>query len=287
LSLYEFDLLTSKFDVSTEAVLTKNHKNVLFSYRHINQDNFDFGSYFQSLIEEIRSLEQFGLKEIIYAALDLPMFYYFLFPRLAAFKLYFWRRNVFDYTKTDENRYSFANIPEEELSRSFKMARAYLMVPTTEIWSEETLNSTLRQINFYYEMGLFKSRQEIVDILDDLRKVIDHVRKQAELGFKFFPDIVPLANGGTDKNNFKIYHNEVTLSENVVIVKLENFNVVHLGHNVLNILTTNNEKFCNDSIAFVDKVVKNSTLISVSAEKERNRFFNILSHKIDAMAANI
>ncbi|MDZ7605852.1 MAG: hypothetical protein U5K79_09770 [Cyclobacteriaceae bacterium] len=128
----------------------------LFSYRHINQDHFDFGSYFQSLIEEIKSLEQFGLKEIIYAALDLPMFYYFLFPKLAAFKLYFWRRNVFDYTKSIENRYSFANIPEEELSRSLKMARAYLKVPTTEIWSEETLNSTLRQINFYYEMGLLR-----------------------------------------------------------------------------------------------------------------------------------
>ncbi|MDZ7605851.1 MAG: hypothetical protein U5K79_09765 [Cyclobacteriaceae bacterium] len=73
----------------------------------------------------------------------------------------------------------------------------------------------------------------------------------------------------------------------MVIVKLDNFNVVHLGHNVLNILTTNDEKFCNDSIAFVDKVLKNSTLISVSAEKERNRFLNILSRKIDAMAANI
>jgi len=287
LSLHEFDLLSSKFDISTESVLSKNNQNVLFSYRSINQNTFDFGSYFQSLIEEIKSLEQYGLKEIIYAALDLPMFYYFMFPKLAAFKLFFWRRNVFNYSKTDEKLYKFTNIPEEELSKSLRMARAYLKVPTTEIWSEETLNSTLRQINFYYEMGLFESHQEIVDILNDLRKVIDHVRKQAEFGLKFNPDLVPADDLPDDKNNFKIYHNEVTLSDNVIIVKLENFNVVHLGHNVLNILTTSNEKFCSDAIAFVDKVVKNSTLISVSAEKERNRFFNILSHKIDAMAANI
>jgi len=286
LSLFEFDLLSSRFDVSTEAVLSKNHKNVLFGYRNINQANFDFGSYFQSLIEEIRSLEQYGLKEIIYSALDLPMFYYFLFPKLAAFKLYFWRRNVFNYTKTDEKLYKFANIPEEELNRSLKMARAYLKIPTTEIWSEETLNSTLRQVDFYYQMGLFETQQEIVDILDDIRKVIDHVQKQAEMGMKFIPGSTIMDNV-SDQNNFKIYHNEVTLSENVVIVKLEHFNVVHLGHNVLNILTTSNPQFCDDSINFVDKVIKNSTLISVSAEKERNRFFNILSHKIDMMIANL
>ncbi len=287
LSLHEFDLLASKFDISTESVLTKNHHDVLFSYRNINQGHFDFGNYFQSLIEEIRSLEQYGLKEIIYAAPDLPMFYYFLFPKLAAFKLYFWRRNVFDYTKTDEKLYKFANIPEEELSRSLKMAKAYLKMPTTEIWSEETLNSTLRQVNFYSEMGLFESRQEIVDILDDMRKVIDHVHKQAELGMKFIPGSVPMMDNRNDSTNFKIYHNEVTLSENVVIVKLDHFNVVHLGHNVLNILTTSNSQFCDDSIFFVEKVIKNSNLISVSAEKERNRFFNILSRKIDAMEANI
>lgn len=288
LSLHEFDVLSSRFDVPIEAVLSKNHENVLFNYRNINQDHFDFGSYFQSLIEEIKSLEQFGLKEIIYAALDLPMFYYFLFPRLAAFKLYFWRRNVFDYSNANQKIYKFGSIPEEDLLKSHIMAKAYLKVPTTEIWSEETLNSTLRQISFYYEMGLFESRQEILDILDDVRKVIEHVQKQAELGIKLIPGQNGASVGSAiNEHNFKIYYNEVTLSDNVVIVKLDHFNVVHLGHNVLNILTTSNSKFCDDSIFFVDKVIKNSTLISVSSEKERNRFFNTLLHKIDVMEANL
>jgi hypothetical protein len=79
----------------------------------------------------------------------------------------------------------------------------------------------------------------------------------------------------------------VTLSENIVLLKLKNFNVVHMGHNVLNILTTTDESFFQDSLRFIDKVIKNSTLISVSAEKERKRFFNILYHKIDALSANL
>ena len=285
LSLHEFDLLSSKYGVSTDAVLSKNHQSVLFNYRNINQNQFDFGSYFQSLHNEMRSLEQYGIKEIIYAALDLPMFYYFLFPKLAAFKLYFWRRNVFDYPRTEEKLYKFTSIPEEDLSKSLKMAKAYLNLPTTEIWSEETFNSTLRQLSFYHEMGLFESNQEIIDILEELRKLVDHVYKQAELGYKFFPGTDP--EGISDETNFKIYHNEVTLSDNVIIVKLQNFNVVHLGHNVLNVLSTTNDFFCQDSINYVEKVIKNSTLISISAEKERKRFFNILLHKIDSLAFNL
>jgi len=285
LSLQEFDILSSKYAISTEAVLTKSHKSVHFNYRSIDFDDFSFESYFQSLTEEIKSLEQFGLKEIIYSALDLPVFYYFMYPKLAAFKVLFWKRNVFDFPDSSENQLDFDLITEEDFSNSFRMLKSYLSIPTVEIWSEETLNSTLRQLNFYNEIGMFKHKQDIIDILDDLRKVVDHIQKQAENGYKFLPANESPVNGNND--NFKIYHNEITLSENVVLIKLESFNVVHLGHNVLNILTTNNEAFYDDSFRFIDRVMKNSTLISVSAEKERKRFFNLLYHKIDTMIANI
>ena len=285
LSLKEFDILSSKFAISTESVLSKSHNSVNFDYRSINHNDFGFESYFSSLTEEIKSLEQHGLKEIIYAALDLPMFYYFMYPKLAAFKMFFWKRNVFDFPELNGELFSFKMVSEDDIERSNKMLRSYLSVPTTEIWSEETLNSTLRQIHFYDEIGMFKSRQDIVDILNDLQKVVTHIEKQAELGYKFYPDSILPVNG--NKDNFKIYHNEITLSENVVLLKMENFNIVHLGHNVLNILTTTNQVFFNDAFFFIEKVMKNSTLMSVSAEKERKRFFNILYHKIDSYIANI
>jgi hypothetical protein len=285
LSLKEFDLLSSKFDVSTDTVLSKPGSSINFNYRAISPGNFSFESYFVSLTEEIKSLQQLGLSEIIYAALDLPMFYYFIFPKLAAFKLFFWKRNVFEFPGHDNKPFSFDLISQTDLENSHNMVKDYLSVPTVELWSEETINSTLRQINFFNEIGLFSTKQDIVDILDDLKGVLEHIQKQAELGYKFYPGKNPLVNG--ERDNFKIYHNEISLSGNVVLLKLKNFNVVHLGHNVLNILTTSDEAFFNDSLHFIEKVIKNSTLISVSAEKERKRFFNILYHKIDALIANL
>lgn len=285
LSIMEFDILSSKYSISTEAVLTKSHKSVHFEYRSINSDEFSFQSYFNSLNEDLKAFSKFGLKEMIYNALDLPLFYYFMFPKLAAFKVFFWKKNVFGFPETFENKFSFDLISEDDLNKSLSMLKNYLSITTTEIWSEETLNSTLRQINFYNEIGMFENKQDIFDILDDLKKVIYHIEKQAENGYKFFPGSELPEN--LNQENFKIYYNEITLSENVILVMLQNFNVVHIGHNVLNILTTNNQSFYDDAFKFIDRVIKNSTLISVSAEKERKRFFNLLHHKIDTIIANI
>ena len=285
LSIAEFDILSSKYTISIDAVLSSPQSSVNFNYRAIDSENFTFKSYFTSLTEEIKSLQPHGIKEITYAALDLPVFYYFIFPKLAAFKLFFWKRNVFDFPKLDEDHFNFNIVSKSDLESSHEMLKNYLKVPTIELWSEETINSTLRQIVFYNEMGLFKKKEDIINILDDLKKVLEHIEKQAELGYKFYPEQNHLVNGNRD--NFKIYHNEITLSENVVLLKLANFNIVHLGHNVLNILTTTDEEFFQDSMRFVDKVIKNSTLMSVSAEKERKRFFNILYNKINALIANL
>jgi len=285
LSIREFDVLSSKFDVSTNSILSKPGTSINFNYRSINPDNFTFGSYFATLTEEIKSLQQFGLSEIIYAALDLPMFYYFIFPKLAAFKLFFWKRTVFEFPDHNGKPFSFDLVSQTDLQDSHTMLKGYLSIPTIELWSEETINTTLRQINFFNEIGLFSSRQDIIDILDDLKGVLEHVQKQAELGYKFYPGTSHLVNGNGD--NYKMYHNEITLTENVVLLKLKNFNVVHLGHNVLNFLTTNDEAFFADSLQFIEKIIRNSTLISISAEKERKRFFNLLYHKIDAFIANL
>ena len=170
LSLAEFDALTNKYSISTSAVLSKSPSNVSFEYRSINKQRFSFEDYFNSLTEEIMSFDKYGLKEMIYVALDLPLFYYFLFPRLAAFKIFFWERNVFNFPDIHERRFSFDHISESDLEKSHEMLKIYQSVPTIEIWSEETLNSTLRQIKFYNEIGIFENKQDILEILEDVKK---------------------------------------------------------------------------------------------------------------------
>ena len=54
-----------------------------------------------------------------------------------------------------------------------------------------------------------------------------------------------------------------------------------LGHNVMNLLTTTDELFCNHTHTILKNIIRNSTLISAVAEKVRNAFFLKLIRKID------
>ena len=285
LSLKEFDILSSKFAVSANAVLSKSNDSINFNYRSIIHDKNDFKRYFNSITEDIKSLAQNGLKEIIYTAMDLPMYYYFIFPKLATFKLFFCLRNVLELPGLDDEQFKFSLISEEDLEIAHKMWESYLSVPTIEIWNEDTLNSTLKQISFYNKIGMFENKKDIIEILDDLKKVVYHIQKQAECGHKFCP--VNECPKNDNHDNFKMFYNEITLSENVILLKLEKFDMVHLDHNVLNILTTKDENFFKEAHEFVQKIMKNSKLISVAFEQERKRFFNNLYHKIDALAVNL
>ena len=286
LSLKEFNLLSSKFSVPTDIVFSKSQNYASFKYRSIQCNHYDLKSYFNSIAEEIKLLEHFGIKEIIYSALDLPIFYYFIFPKLAAFKIFFWKRSVFEFPKLNDLHFNFNIIDDNDLERSHNMLKNYLAIPNiTEVWSEDTINATLRQIRFYNEIEIFESKQDIIYILDDLKKVLNHIEKQAEFGYKFYPGTDFPIN--SDKNNFKLYFNKLTLSENMILLKSKYTNKVHLGYNVLNILTTNDEEFFNDAHEFYQKIIKNSTLLSVISERERQRFFKILSNKIDALINNL
>lgn len=285
LSLKEFDILSSKYAVSADAVLSKSHHSVNFTYPSLIHDLTDFNSYSESIINEIQYLIQYGLKEIIYTAIDLPIIYYFMYPKLASFKIFLWMRNASKIKGIDQQHYESNLIDEGGLEKIYKMLTDYLSIPTVEIWSEETLNTTLRKICYYNEIGMFENKKDIIDILEDLKKVIDHVQNQAEFGCKFYPGNNPTEQNHRD--NFKLYYTEIPLSENVTLLKLEKSNMVWLGNEALNILTTTNEGFFQDNHGFVQKIMENATCISVNSQKERKHLFNLLHHKIDACMANL
>lgn len=285
LSLKEFDLLSSKYAISTDAVLTRYHQSINFTSPSLDHNQSDIDLYLESIISEFQSLIQHGIKQIIYTAKDLPIFYYFMYPKLASFKIFVWIKNVRDIYEAGERQYKSSLIKKESLEKIQNLSLSYLSVPTTEIWCEDTLNTTLRQISYYNEIGSFESKQDIIDILDELKKVIGHVQIQAELGYKFTPE-----NNHSDKahhDNFKMYYHEIPLSENLTLLKLENCNMVQLGNDPFKKLTTSNEDFFQDNHGFIQTIMKKAICISSNSQKKRKYFFNMLHHKIDTFTANI
>jgi hypothetical protein len=283
LAMEELKHLCQKFGISLDAVFSVSSDVVLFRYKAVKPDSFDYNAWFGTVIENLNLLASFEQKEIIYGAKDIPMFYFFIMPRLAAFKLFFWMRNINMFPGMEEMLFKPEAISAETLALAKKAWHHYLPIPSIEIWSEEAITITLRQIEYYYQSDRFHSKSNAIELLEDFKSVINHVMKQAEVGFKFHYGKEP--DGKPD--NYQLYMNEVVILDNTVYFRMGDLSMVHLGHNVMNIISTTDPGFCRDTYNTLHNLRKNSTLISTSAEKERNRFFNSMLRRIDASMQKI
>ena len=283
LSLEELKKLCNRFGISLDAIITSTSDTVLFSYRSISPENFDFDAWLNSVIDNMKALSLYDLKEIIYGAKDLPFFYYFTQPRLTAFKLFFWMRNIYGFPGLQDAQFDIGLIPDETVNLAKKIWQNYLQIPSIEIWSEETISVTLRQIDYYYNSGRFKSDTDAREILAEYKSVLKHIEKQAEAGKKFDFN----ARDAGDSRSFQLYMNEVIILDNTVYFRMDDFNMVHMAKNVMNILSTSDPGYCKDTYSILKNMMKNGLLISSTSEKERNRFFNMMYGRIDAMAEKI
>ena len=156
-------------------------------------------------------------------------------------------------------------------------------IPTIEIWNEDTFNITLRQIEYYMISGYFEKADDILNLCDKLEKWVNHMRKQAEYGFKYLYG--EPAEG--IEGSFSMYENEVVLNDNTILVRRDDVTTVYLTFNTLSLLISQSPFFCSNVENYFNKLIRKSTLVSVSGAKDRNRFFNKLLLTIDTFRKKI
>ena len=159
---------------------------------------------------------------------------------------------------------------------------AYLAIPSIELWNDEIITSTLRQIEFCHESGYFVDDTVAAVLLDKQQAVLDHIQLQAEQGAKFHYGGAPLPKDQREVDDYQLYYNEVVIGDHTVLLRLDDQYSCHISHNVINDLYTSNNHFAKESWDVMKTLVSRSTLISSSSEKERSKFFNRLRKKIES-----
>jgi hypothetical protein len=110
-----------------------------------------------------------------------------------------------------------------------------------------------------------------------MKETMLHLKDQAEHGCKFMPG----ENPSTKKNNLNFFYNRLILGETTILVKTDDVKTVFLNYDVLNYMTTHDENFCNQLDETLENLVRRSTMISRTSEKQRNIFFGILLAKVE------
>lgn len=283
LTLEELLKLKEKYNLSIDEFCGEFSNNVNFKCSFIEPNYFKVSDWLDKVYNDIQIIYNAKDREIIYAAKDPPIFHYFQLPEIAAFKVFFWEKTLFQFPEYDEKVFSLEEISDETYKKGRKILTVATKIPTIEIWNEQTFKIMLSQIEYYFVSGFFKSKDDLFNLLDKSEKWIHHIQKEAELGYKYLYGTSP--NG--IENTFKLYSNEVVLNDNSILIRTNQGYGSYLTFNVLSLLNTTNQNFCIELDKYFRGIMRKSNLISVSGAKERNRFFSEQIQAIQRLRAKV
>jgi hypothetical protein len=277
ISFDELKTLCTNYNISLDQFVHIQNDSIVFNGKTATSTRFNFEEYLKSVLQNVEYMNSFSKKEMLYLNKDIPIFYYFIYPEMAAFKSFFWMRSILNYPEYAAKSFTIAeNVNEQIKQTGVKLAAAYSQLPSQEIWNIENINSTIRQIEYYKDTRVFANRDDIVTLYECLEKTIDHIQRQAESGYKFSIDGKQVNKHVT----YKMYVNEFILGDNSILALLGNTKVAYLNHSVINFAFTKDPSFCDYTWQHFQNIIKKSTLISEVGEKERSRFFNVIKEEI-------
>jgi hypothetical protein len=275
LSLEEVKRLYDRFGISLDIILSQSSEMVTFHRRVVDHTHYTVESWLKSLLKNLDALGSFEDHEMIFSAKDIPVFHYFRIPRLSSFKLFFWMKTLISYPMYENTRFSPTAVPNELLALAEKVWAKYSSLHTVEIWNEEALYDTLKQIEYYHECGFFKNKEEALALCDALIDLLDKIREEATIGKK--------SEGG----KFGMFNNEILIADNTVFARMGSKRSVYVNQNTLNLLLTFQEPFCSQTEHYLQNLMKKSNQISVTGERERNRFFNSMKDRTTVFKARL
>lgn len=277
LSLEELQKISRHYQISIDAHFQVDVGKIAFDNLSISSQNFSISHWLQKILDDINKILQVSEKSIIYAAKDAPFMHFFQIPEIAAFKVFLWQKTLFQFKEYHDKKFSLSDYDDELQKIGKKILIASTKIPTIEIWNEDTFGIFIRQMEYYWISGLFRDENDIWILCDQLENWIRHIQHQAECGFKF---LYGQEARGVD-NSFQLYENDIVLNDNTILANMGGFRVVYLTYNVASLLVTTNQEFAGNIENFMHGLLKNSTLISSSAARERSRFFNKLINQVD------
>ncbi len=280
LTFDEIVKLCNHYRISFDSFL-KDNGNVSFRYS-VLQDGFtSFKDYLKSLHKDLLMIKQSSERQIVYACEDIPIFHNFNFPEIAAFKMFYWMKSIMNVPELDGKKFSLNSVDQELMDYGKEIFLVYSRIPSTEIWTDTTIESTLKQISFYWESGMFAGTNDAIAVCYALKREVEHVQRIAEAGYK------DVGINSEKTGSYSLYISDLEITNNTVLVSLANLKLVYLGHLTFNTMATSNRIYAEETERWLNNLIKKSTLISGVSEKIRYQFFTQAITYIDELISRI
>ncbi|MGC4035616.1 MAG: helix-turn-helix transcriptional regulator [Chitinophagaceae bacterium] len=278
IALDELHMLCDHYKISLDQMMNIQTGSFLFQGNLLDSETFRFDAYLTGVMHNMAYFNSFKEKEFYYLCKDVPLFQHFHSREFAAFKYYFYMKTLVGFPEFKNKKISFDEYPDSLFEMSKKIFDIYYQLNVHEFWNYESLNSTLRQIEYYVEGRMFQSNEDAIKVYEALERFFNHIEKQAELGYRFKeddPDKTPIGK-------FSMYVNETVLLDNNILVILDGVKLVIVPHSAVNYMMSRDIKFTENFYRYIKNMEKRSTMVSQVSEKERARFFKHMRDKIQS-----
>ncbi|WP_221392082.1 helix-turn-helix domain-containing protein [Dyadobacter sp. NIV53] len=276
ISFDEIGKLSRHFKVSVDRLLNLKADSYIFSGKLANAHDHVLDKWLENVLSQFEFMCSYRDCKLYYLAKDLPLAHFFQTPELAAFKFFFWQKSILQYEEKRGEKFEIAQIDAGCKRLSEKIVETYNKIPTIEIWNAESINSTIRQIEFYRDAEMFYSKKELFLLWDMMEELVNHLERQSEYGVKF-------AYGSTDPKGsapYQIYNNELILGNNTALADFGSFKLTFLNHSVINYISTQDIRFNDYMFSGIENMIRKSEQLNDVNEKGRIKFFNRLRSKI-------
>lgn len=251
-----------------------NFGKVWFNFNPIGSNDFTYKNYLQQMVNNLSMLIANNVKYIIYSAKEIPMFYNFMFPELGCFKSFVWQKSILNLTAFKDEKFSIHELDLEIIELGNQIYKLYNQIRSKEIWNYETVNCTYRQIDFYKIAGLFANNESCELIIEQYNKLLNHIENQTAIGRKI--------DYNTNENQayFDLYHNELIVGDNSVLVQFEKNQLAFITPNAVNSFSTSQTEVTDYLSKNFENILSQSIRLNKQSEKIRKPFFDKIKNSL-------
>ena len=200
---------------------------------------------------------------------DIPIVHFGRYKELALFKSFVASHKTFD----NENFTVYMEHAENMriMSTLSELTKTYASMPTIEIWSDTTMDYTLRSLRLYHKAGYFEDNSIALTICNQLTLLVNNLEDWLEKGYK-----------GTDPatSEIKVYVSNEGFETDLFYVQSGPIKLNCFKLSTFNSITSSDPVFCADTERLIEDQVRESVLMNEVSKTECTHFFNKLREKI-------
>ena len=177
ITLVEFKRICEHYHLSIDQLLQLQNESVLFDAPGMNVKTGDFVDYMKAMLAQFKYFTSFKTKEIQILCKEPPLWYFYLFPEMAAFKTFFWSKTIYNHPGLSNKQFSIKEYAYEDcFVIGQQVLELYNEMHSVELWNLECIYSTINQVAYYRDAGNFKTQNDFDAIVNSFQQMLDHLQ---------------------------------------------------------------------------------------------------------------